>query len=383
MKIALYAGSFDPCTRGHTYVIKEASKMFDLLIVAIGLNPAKKSKYQLWERLAMLESAAAGLPNVQLGSYVGRYLVDYANEVKADFIVRGLRGQGDIIEEITIQQVNRDIAARLNIPSPSHVYLITPPELSFVSSSVVRSLDGFEGADKTADIYRVPVAWDAMLDLKIKKLVWDLLRVSIDDRLSNLLAKHYRQPHRYYHTLEHVSACLSLLHKAKDHLQLSQSDLADLVMAILFHDAVYDIEAGPGKNEKNSARIARDYLALPNFMNENDLGKPIPFDPERITNMIEETARHTQESPEGLDRVHQILLDIDMAILGSPAELYDRYVDQIKKEYNVSDELFAQGRSDFLRKILSKKRIFYTERFFAQFEKIARGNLLRELQRYD
>jgi pantetheine-phosphate adenylyltransferase len=135
---AIYAGSFDPLTNGHLWVIRQAMQLFDELIVAIGENPAKKCTFSLDERLDMLRlSIPSG--NVSFKHFTNRYLVDFAVEEKASFIVRGIRNSADFEYEKVIRHVNADID-----PSVTTVFLIPPRELSEHSSSFVKALCGPE-----------------------------------------------------------------------------------------------------------------------------------------------------------------------------------------------------------------------------------------------
>ncbi len=92
---AVYAGSFDPPTLGHLWMIQEAQSLFDELIVAIGTNPEKRSTYSIEERRAMLDAITHSFPNVRISVFENRFLVDYAREAKANFIVRGIRSAAD------------------------------------------------------------------------------------------------------------------------------------------------------------------------------------------------------------------------------------------------------------------------------------------------
>ena len=94
---AVYAGSFDPPTNGHLWMIAEAAQLFDELIVAIGVNPDKKASYQVEERQAMLQAIVAPFANVRVDSFTNQFLVNYAHSVNAEFIIRGIRTATDIL----------------------------------------------------------------------------------------------------------------------------------------------------------------------------------------------------------------------------------------------------------------------------------------------
>lgn len=139
-RIAVYAGSFDPPTNGHLWMIQQGAKMFDNLIVAIGINPSKKYTFSVDERMKMLQDSVKGCPNVSINYFDNKYLVKYAQTIGADFILRGIRNSADFNFEQGMNNINRDINSKVNT-----VFLIPPRELCEVSSSFVKSLIGPDG----------------------------------------------------------------------------------------------------------------------------------------------------------------------------------------------------------------------------------------------
>lgn len=154
-RIAVYAGSFDPPTNGHLWMIQKGASIFDQLIVAIGTNPDKKSTFSVNERLDMLKQSAGNLENVTFTHFDNKYLVDFARDVGANFILRGTRSQTDFIYEQGMCNINRDINQNITT-----VFLMPPRELCEISSSMVKSLIGPTGWEKTVAKY-VP---DAVLN---------------------------------------------------------------------------------------------------------------------------------------------------------------------------------------------------------------------------
>lgn len=139
MRRALYAGSFDPTTNGHMWVVEEGAKLFDELIVVVGQNPHKRGAWSIDDRVAILKECCAHLKNVEVRRFDGRYLVRVAAEIGARYLLRGLRNAADFAYEQTIHNVNRDLA-----PTVETVFLVTPRELAEVSSSTVRGMVGFQ-----------------------------------------------------------------------------------------------------------------------------------------------------------------------------------------------------------------------------------------------
>lgn len=139
-KIAVYAGSFDPPTNGHLWMIEQGAKMFDKLIIAIGVNPNKKYTFSVDERIQMLKDSVKGCSNVSIDQFNNKYLVKYTKAVGADFILRGIRNSSDFNFEQGMNNINRDINSKINT-----VFLIPPRELCEISSSFVKGLIGPEG----------------------------------------------------------------------------------------------------------------------------------------------------------------------------------------------------------------------------------------------
>lgn len=139
---ALFAGSFDPFTRGHQSIVDRVLKsVADEVIVAIGINYVKKNLFSVEDRISAIEKLYANEPRVKVVSYTG-LTVDYAQTVGADFLVRGVRSASDFEFERNIADVNKRLSGI------ETVLLFTEPELSCVSSSVVRELMGY-GKDVT------------------------------------------------------------------------------------------------------------------------------------------------------------------------------------------------------------------------------------------
>ena len=137
---AVYAGSFDPPTEGHMYMIREGAALFDELVVSIGVNPDKKSLFTLDERLALLRSSVRDFPNVSVASFEARYLIDYAHQQGCRYILRGIRNAMDFGYEQTMRNVNAD-----RNKAVTTVFLMPPRELAEVSSSFVKGCVGPHG----------------------------------------------------------------------------------------------------------------------------------------------------------------------------------------------------------------------------------------------
>ena len=133
MKRALFPGSFDPLTLGHYDIIKRGIKLFDEVIVAIGVNSAKKYMFSLEDRKRFIEEAFKDEPGIKVAVYEG-LTVDFCQEIGVQFILRGLRNPADFEFEKAIAHTNRDLA-----PIET-VFLLTSAGTSYISSSIVREV---------------------------------------------------------------------------------------------------------------------------------------------------------------------------------------------------------------------------------------------------
>ncbi len=151
-RTAVYAGSFDPVTNGHLWMIGEGARLFDRLVVAIGENPEKRETFPLETRLRLLRDATRGHRNVKVDHFSHRFLIDYAASVGARYVLRGIRNSADYTFESTMRNVNGDLNAAITT-----IFLFPPRELAEVSSSFVRGLVGPRGWKKVVRKY-VPEA---------------------------------------------------------------------------------------------------------------------------------------------------------------------------------------------------------------------------------
>jgi pantetheine-phosphate adenylyltransferase len=140
MRRAVYAGSFDPITKGHLWMIERGAALFDELIVAIGENPDKRYTFPHEERQAMLRESVEGIGGVRVESFVGKYLVDYASAIGAQYMLRGIRSGADFDYERAMRHVNQDLQ-----PGIATVFLMPPRDIAEVSSSLVKGLIGPAG----------------------------------------------------------------------------------------------------------------------------------------------------------------------------------------------------------------------------------------------
>jgi pantetheine-phosphate adenylyltransferase len=158
MRKAVYAGSFDPITNGHLWMIQQAAPLFDELVVSIGVNPEKRSTFSVEQRLGFLRAATVGIANCNIASFVNLFLVDYARSVGASYILRGIRNESDFTYERAMRHVNSDLSAAVLT-----VFLMPPRDIAEVSSSLVKGMVG-------------PAGWETLVQQYVPASVFEALK---------------------------------------------------------------------------------------------------------------------------------------------------------------------------------------------------------------
>lgn len=133
MKKAIFPGSFDPITLGHIDIIERGASLFDEIIIAIGINADKKYMFSLEQRVQFIKAYFADSSKIKVATYKG-LTVDFCKENNVDFILRGLRNTTDFEFEKSIANANNTLAGL------ESVFLLTSPETSYISSSIVRDI---------------------------------------------------------------------------------------------------------------------------------------------------------------------------------------------------------------------------------------------------
>lgn len=177
-----------------------------------------------------------------------------------------------------------------------------------------------------------------------------------------LVAAH-SEPHRHYHTLEHVAEMLKVVGRLAE----ASNDSEAIQLAVWFHDSMYDPRARD--NEARSADLMAGALA--------------PFSlPEGMIPHVRDMILATAHAGDASDADTRVLLDADLAILASDEWRYVKYAEAIRREYGwVEETAYRTGRTAVLKAFLSRERIYRTERFHAVGEEAARRNLTAEIER--
>lgn len=206
-----------------------------------------------------------------------------------------------------------------------------------------------------------------MLDLSQKYyqlLLHFDIKLPVIERYWQNLSAHYQQTHRHYHQFDHLQAMFEKLSTIQHHIQ----DIAQLEFAIFYHDVIYQTK---NKNQLSNEQQSANYFL-------QDLQSYLPHDmTQNIVQFILATERHE------LLCSHPDLpyfLDLDLAILGEKPNIYKQYQQAIRAEYHhIPQLLYYIGRRKVLNHFLKRKRLYFTEVFYQNYEQQARQNIQNEL----
>ncbi len=137
--IAIYPGTFDPITKGHSDLVERSARLFDKVIVALAARPGKQPVFSLEERIGLAQTVLGDYDNVEVCGFDG-LLVDFAHEKKANIIIRGLRAVSDFEYEFQLAGMNRKLADDIET-----MFLTPAEQYTYISSSLVREVASLGG----------------------------------------------------------------------------------------------------------------------------------------------------------------------------------------------------------------------------------------------
>lgn len=349
---ALYAGSFDPITKGHMDIIKSASEMFDKLVVLIAKNPAKKGFLPVEDRAKLIKEAVEeiNLNNVTIDIAPNDLLtVDYAKANGASVLVRGLRTVTDFDSEMQLAEINKKLNRDVRT-----VFLTSNSEYSAISSSAVRGILACHGNITEF----VPNSVTKYLYLKDR---WDSLKDKFGIQADfTEISRNYNAKERKYHDLNHIYNVIKHIEDFNRNNPNVIEDIDELIVSAFLHD----ICLGPD-DIKMSIEKAKSLFK--------------DGCPEQIIKNIQATD-HAKLLPKEASVSEKVLADADLAILGTIPENYRKYSKQIREEYSqYSDKEYAEGRTEVLRNFLLRDRIFQTDYFYMKYESNACQNIGSEI----
>jgi predicted metal-dependent HD superfamily phosphohydrolase len=202
-----------------------------------------------------------------------------------------------------------------------------------------------------------------MPDLKRWKATWTGLGIgAADERLFGEVMATYSEPHRHYHTLQHLDECFAWLDDARG----LADQFHEVELALWFHDAVYQVRSQDNEEQSASwAQSAATNAGLPSAIAG------------RVHGLILATKHNS--APATPDAA--LLVDVDLAILGAPLERFDEYERLVRQEYAwVPGFVFRRKRREILESFLARPHVYSTKHFRASLEATARANLARSIQ---
>jgi len=161
-RLGVYAGSFDPVTVGHLWMIKQGVLLFDRLVVAIGTNLEKRYTFTVEDRLGMLRESLKSFRNVSVVPFSNRYLIHFAQSLGATHVLRGIRSESDYEYERTMRYINGDLDREI-----CTVFLMPPRDIAEVSSSMVKGLVGPEGWQEVVRKYVPDPVYQRLVDCTV------------------------------------------------------------------------------------------------------------------------------------------------------------------------------------------------------------------------
>ncbi len=375
MKKIGFSGTLDPITNGHMWVIGEARSIAEEVVVFLSQNPVKQPQFSAEDRKKIIEQSAAerGWSNVQVVIVKGDYTARAAKKHGADYLIRGIRTTADFDYENLIQQTNVDV-----LQGAKTIFVMPPRDLGSVSSSFVKALEGPIGWNWTMKKFVPGPAYQAWI-LGWLRREWDSLWSGAEDAAARAGAAHwfarltgadaYGGAGRSYHNLDHLVHGLCEIRVWAANTMAPAADMNALKKAFWFHDAVYDHDdSGLFSNEEASAQ-----LWLGSGLDQG-LGAEVA-ELIRVTDHFQGAAIS--------HRLKEVMLGVDLAILGQDEEVYQAYTRAIRQEYaHVAEERFRQQRGQALAHLRGKAQNgqLYRDAYFAeQYNARAIDNLTREI----
>lgn len=382
---AVFAGSFDPLTRGHLWIMDKSSKMFDHLTVIVRNKFNYKDFLSLEERVQNVKDSVKHLKNVSVISIENEFTVKVASRLNAATIIRGIRNTSDYVTEQNNSHLNQDIDSQIIT-----IFLMPPKTLMDVNSDFVKGLIGKEGWRPIIQKYIDAPTYQflSLRNLKSRiekdfKEFYNLLQIAEDKKMHDKIERivnFYSSKDRFYHNFIHIDEMLDLLNS----LSLNHLEKFILKMAIYYHDIIYD--SSSNENEENSVKL---------MMKEwnSDLNIKFHYGKKQynlstilkeISKFIINSKDHRKLQDVKYKKLLKLFLDFDMAILGQEAERVWEYDEQIKKEFAGSpdkQEEYSLSRLAFFDKMLNSKIIFHSKEF-SGYENKAANNLKLLKQKY-
>ncbi len=380
MKKIGFSGTLDPITNGHMWVIAEARAMAEKVVVFLSENTLKTPQFPALERKRIIEQSTLerGWDNVEVVIVRGDYTARVAKNAGIDYLIRGIRNTSDFDYENLIQQTNVDV-----LHGAKTMFVMPPRDLGSVSSSFVRALQGPVGWHWHMKKFVPGPAYSAWIIDWLRKewmSLWNYPEISESARnacesyFSQLIGDQaYGGKNRHYHNCDHLVHGLTEIRAWAANTDACSQDVASLKMAFWFHDAKYHCQDEQISDEEASAQLWLQ-AQLPQQCG-------IAVD-DAVAQLIRATD-HFQES-QIEHPLKNVMLGVDLAILGQDDEIYDSYAKAIRAEYSQFPQAsYVAKRGAALRHLRQKAETgkLYGDAYFAdQYNAKAIMNMQRELE---
>lgn len=382
MKKIAFAGSFDIVTKGHLWVVQEGLNIADKVVMMIAHNPTKNSFLTEQEKVQTIEDSLIELgikDRVEVIVVKKEFTAIAAQRMGCEYMIRGIRTAGEFDYEALIQRANRD-----TLGGAKTIFVMAPRDLGSVSSSFVKSFMESTGWHWVIKEF----VTNAVYKFLLKKYCYNQIVTLLDatfakrsiklnnsfDFIANTIICAYSQPHRAYHTIEHLAHGLQELEWARYNCDKSLD--FDLVgVAYAMHDIVY----GEGSDEEKSAKLASELLSIDEGNSEHSA-----MILSKVSRLILATKYMAEENLE-FDDNDKLLRSIDLAILGQSNSVYNWYSEAVRREWPIPDAKFYPGRLNVLIQFLKLAKeiplgLIENKDFHEKYNTQTIANLSREIQ---
>ena len=376
---AIYPGSFDPMTLGHRDIAERAARVFDVVVIAVGINSGKKPFLSVDERIALIKEEVKTIPGTFIVETFDGLLAKFAARMNAGVLIRGVRGVTDLEVEKTIGEANRrQVEEALDLDT---FFIPSRPEYENTSSSVVRELarlggvfssyvtPAVEGAvtervkDEAFERFSLTPEYERLHGYWQKYIAMGADGVAAYQKLFRDIVREYTDPLRVYHNERHLLELFDRFDEAERYLKNPSA----VVAAIFFHDVVYDT-----RRRDNEERSVEWFDAR-----ASQAGRGPAFYAATRAGILS-SKTHTP-NPEFPDTAY--FIDMDLSILGASPERYIEYAATIREEFRwVEAERYREGRAEVLATFLARDTLYCSPWGVSRFQDSARRNIAAELR---
>lgn len=378
-----FSGTLDPLTNGHIWVIEEARRMADNVEIYVSQAPGKKTMFDIETRLKTIQTyiESRGWANVTAHIVLGKFIARFAKNRGVEYLIRGIRNSVDFEYEDLIQEVNS------NMLHGCKTLFVIPPatagaagvNLGAVSSSFVKGLIGNVGWHWEIKKLLPKTHYDQIIHNFLKS-EWDKswlvgdpnkgLGKGVNDSWYEDVILNYGGPMRHYHNLDHLVHGLTEINTWAANTGANSTEVMTLKQAFWFHDYVYGKATETASDERQSADA---FMATK--LSNGGMGRA-------AYRLILATSHFEEDKVD--EPLKDVMLGVDLAILGQTWEVYEQYCENVQKEYLTKYTLaeYNSGRLKALKHLLNKAEIgtLLTDPYFAsEYRETAIRNMSYEI----